>query len=385
MTVIGIDLGTTNTVAAIAQKTILLKGEEAGSPFLPSVVSFLPNGSTLIGATARRRRVIDSKNTIFSAKRLIGRRWHSWETKTFRKLYPFDLAESPEGLAMFQTRRGPVSPRRIATMVLTSLAEEAGLDLAASRVVITVPSMFKRPHREATLAAASAAGATNVSIADEPVAVTHAYASLGLGGAELVTVYDLGGGTFDLAVVDCSHRPFRVLGHGGDLYLGGDDIDQLMARDVAGGLVRDQGWDLADDPEVFARLVIECERVKKQLSYSGQASLSLGQIDPAAPLGLGEVSLDRSVVEELSRDLVRRTFTICDHVLSEVGITAGDIDAVFLAGGTTQLPMIREGLRKYFGREPRCEFDPMEVVSIGASLMSESREMERTNWQDRLS
>jgi molecular chaperone DnaK (HSP70) len=183
-----------------------------------------------------------------------------------------------------------------------------------------------------------------------------------------IAVYDLGGGTFELAVVDCRDRPFRVLANRGDLYLGGDDIDQAIAEWVAGEVLDQQRWDLRDNRLVFDRLVVECERAKMRLCYTSETKVELSQVDPAVPGGASTVTLNQERLRVLCDSLVRRTFIICDEVLAMAGIKVSDLDAVFLAGGSTQLPMVRDGVAQYFGKAPRCEFDPMEVVGIGASL-----------------
>jgi molecular chaperone DnaK (HSP70) len=189
-----------------------------------------------------------------------------------------------------------------------------------------------------------------------------------------VAVYDLGGGTLDVAVVDCRQRPIRVVAHGGDLYLGGDDIDRALADWAAGEVAERQRWDLRSDPVVFDRLVVECERAKMRVSGKGMTLIDLGQVDPSAPLIERYLELDESMLEQLCLPLVYRSFVVCDAVLADAGADATQIDAVFLAGGTTLLPMVRQAVQRYFGREPRTDIDPVEVVSIGASLAAGARE-----------
>ena len=183
-------------------------------------------------------------------------------------------------------------------------------------------------------------------------------------------MFDLGGGTFDFAVVDFSTPTARVLGHGGDPYLGGDDLDDMLADWVAREVLTRFGWDLRTDLEVMDRLVVQCEQAKVRLGLDTEALIVLADIDPASPLSDECIVVRRDRFETLSRDLVSRTFQVCDQVLSSAGVTTRDIDAVFMSGGTTQLPIVREGVARYFGKEPRCEVNPMEVVAIGASLFS---------------
>jgi molecular chaperone DnaK len=181
-------------------------------------------------------------------------------------------------------------------------------------------------------------------------------------------VYDLGGGTFDFAAVDCSKKPFEVLAHAGDLYLGGDDIDQAVAAWAAERVLEEHRWDLRDNAVIFDRLVSECERAKVRLCYASETKIELAQVDPAAPAATSFLTVGQDVLADLAMELVKRSFIICDEVLAKAGVKAGDVGAVYLAGGTTQLPMVRNAVAQYFGSNPISAYDPMEVVAIGASL-----------------
>ncbi len=367
MELLGIDFGTTNTVAALALGAIPVRSEQ-GSTILPSVVAYTPTGTTLVGTAARRRRAIDSKNTIFSAKRLIGRGWRSAEAAEFRNRYPFDLVETTDGMPAFRTRAGDVTPVDVASTVIAKLLADAPIDVASARAAIAVPSAYRSEHREATLAAARAAGLRDVVVVDEPIATAAAYLAPGEEIVRHVAVYDLGGGTFDFALIDCSRAPYRVIAHGGDLYLGGDDIDHALAGWAAEEVARTLRWDLRADPVVFDRLVVECERAKIRLCYAQETRIELAYVDPAAPAADRSISVDRELLTRLSLDLVRRTFVICDAVLSEAGLRASRLDGVFLAGGATLLPMVRKAVSQYFSRTPRAALDPMEVVGLGTCL-----------------
>jgi len=370
MKTLGVDLGTTNTLAAVDGK--LLTGEARGQAecILPSVVAFLPNGLTSVGASARRRRPIDPQNTIFSAKRIIGRRWHSYEASKFRDTYPFNLVRTEGDGVAFQTRAGVVSSVETSTKVLDAVCRRAGLNPADHRALITVPAQFDSSQRNATMEAGRNVGFADVAVFDEPIATAVAYVYSGLADVRYAAVYDLGGGTFDLAVVDCSRQPHRVLAHGGDDYLGGDDIDRALANELRSRVLEEHHWDLESDREIYDRLVLEVERVKVRLSYASETCLELGQVDPASPLAGRSLRILRETLEEASRPLVQRTFGICDEVLSEAGLSRDDLGAVFLAGGSTGLPMVRRDVAQYFGQPPHVAFDPMEVVAIGASLAS---------------
>lgn len=369
MRTLGIDLGTTNTVAAIEGTTIQHAVGAENSSILPSVVAFPPSGAVLTGSSARKRRAIDPKNTIYSAKRLIGQRWLSYATTQFRKQYPFDLIETDRGECAFRTRAGDFTPVDVGAKLIEKLFA-ARLTLRQSvAAVVTVPAAFEPAAREATRRVAEQAGIARVDVVEEPVATAMAYVTTRNERLRYAVVYDFGGGTFDLAVVDCSSKPARVIRHAGDPYLGGDDIDHALALWVADGVLREQGWDLRAEPEVFDRLVLQCERIKVRLSTAESATLELSQVDPAAPGAAGGVRLTRQLLTELAQPFVSRTFILCDQVLREAGLQASQIDTVYLAGGTTLMPLVREGVASYFGSLPRCDFDPLEVVAIGASLL----------------
>jgi molecular chaperone DnaK len=364
---IGIDLGTTNTVAAIDGEVLELSDASKRRSIMPSAVAFPPTGATLVGTAARRRRAIDPRNTIFSSKRIIGRTWFSMETGHFQKRYPFELIKTNSETPAFRTRAGVFSPTEIATKILGPVAALCA-NAATSKTLIGVPASFPTDARLATAEAARKAGFMKVEVVDEPLATAWAYFINGLGGGtRYAAVYDLGGGTFDLAIVDCTRQPFKVLAHGGDVYLGGDDVDHALATWAAEEVLRVHRWDLRTDAEVFDRLMLECEYAKIRLSYAAQTRIELSQVDPLGPAGSTGLSVDRPMLARLCTDLAQRTFTVCDQVLAKVGLKAAEIGSVFLAGGSTLLPMVRSGVEAYFGRPARCDFDPMEVVSIGAS------------------
>jgi hypothetical protein len=236
-----------------------------------------------------------------------------------------------------QTREAP----RVAVRILASIEHEAG-EVASSRMLVNVLAISRCGLRIESPYA--------LQLLDEPVATAWAYL------------------TFDVAVLDCEREPFQVLTHDGDLYLGGDDVDCALACWAADELLRLHGWDVRSDPEVFDRLVLECERAKTRLSYAAETVIKLAEVDPASPVAAGDMPLERARLQALCGPLLQRTFIVCDEVLHRVNLRAQDVGAVFLAGGSSQLPMICEGLEAYFGKPPRREFDPMEVLAIGASL-----------------
>jgi molecular chaperone DnaK len=360
---VGVDLGTTNTVIAQNFEALRIEGDGC---VMPSAVAFPPSGSTLIGKAARRRRAIDPKNTILSAKRVIGARWHSSYTTQFREHYPYDLVESPDGGAAFRTRAGIISPIDVGATVVSGLCRLTKCQVEDVHAVVTAPVGFDQRRRDATARAVAKANFASVRVVEEPIATALAY--LNRSSLKHGFVYDLGGGTFDAAVVDCSSYPFRVIGHGGDPYLGGDDVDRTIALHVADRALARDGWDLTNDAVTFDRLVYACELAKCELSESEGAAIAIPSVDPAAPESCGVIPITREEVRQLTLDLVRRTFVICDEVLAQAGVKARDIQAIFLAGGSTLLPGLRGYIESYFGTRPRFDLDPMEVVSLGASL-----------------
>jgi molecular chaperone DnaK len=362
---LGIDLGTSNTVAAVGNHVFEVC--EDGRTTLPSVVAFLPTGCVRVGATARRRRAIDCENTIYSSKRIIGRRWDEYETVSFRRRYPFQMVEGVDGTPFFVTRAGRYSATEIAGLVLGEVLDRVRSLPGEFAVNITVPAAFRASQRHATAEAASLAGLRRVELLDEPTATAYAYLTLprSLGRA---LVYDLGGGTFDCAVIDCTADTPRTIAHVSDLFLGGDDIDRKLAGWVAQFVLEKYNWDLTNYSEIFDRLLARCEEAKIRLSHHNDAVVPLSQVDPECPVAEDGVTVTRRLLDGLCRDLMRRSFSICDETLSAAGVQASEIDSVLLAGGTTLLPMIQEGVNVYFGQPGLLEFDPTEVVARGACL-----------------
>jgi len=360
---VGIDLGTTNTVIARNFQALPIEGNGC---VMPSAVAFPPNGATLVGKAARRRRAIDPKNTLLSAKRIIGARWHSFYAAQFREHYPYDLVKGPDGGPIFRTRVGAVSPVDVGATVISRLCKLTRCPVQDVHAVVTAPVGFDQRRRNATSLAVAKARFASVRVIEEPIATALAY--LNRSSLKYAFVYDLGGGTFDAAVVDCSRYPFRVVGHGGDPYLGGDDVDRTIALHVADRTLTRDGWDLSNDAVTFDRLVDACELAKCELSESEQAAIAIPSVDPAAPESCGVIPITRDEVQQLTLDLVRRTFLICDEVLAQASVKARDMQAVFLAGGSTLLPGLRGYIESYFGKRPRFDLDPMQVVSMGASL-----------------
>jgi molecular chaperone DnaK len=360
---IGIDLGTTNTV--LAKNAKVLGGSRGTTTH--SVVSFTPTGETLVGEAARSRRAIDPKNTIASAKRVIGRGFDARETSLFLEASPLSIVRRDDGGIAFSTRQGSVRPEDVARLVIAEAVERAGENPRKLAAVVGVPATFDGLACAATLEAARDVGFPEVHLVAEPIATAIAY--LARSNLRHALVYDLGGGTFDVAIVDCTRQPFTVVASGGDVYLGGDDIDRSLARWTADKVLRASGWDLASDLGTFDRLVMECERAKLRLSTDETTTLDICAVDEAAPTGVASIALDRTQMVSLAEPFVTRTLTIVDEVLRGARLTPKDVDAIFLAGGSTALPSLRERVRDHFGgRRPRFDLDPMHVVATGASL-----------------
>jgi molecular chaperone DnaK len=299
----------------------------------------------------------------------MGRKWYSNETHMFRQRYTFDLERGSDGAPNFVTRGGNFTATDIATMILEKVCLRSSQDPATMTGFISVPATFREQEREETEEAGLQAGLADVVIVDEPVAAAQAYLSTFRESVKLAAVYDLGGGTFDLAVVDCKSPQLQILGYGGDRYLGGDDLDQAIAQWVADEVLKKHRWDLRSDHEVLARLVYECEQAKIRLGRWDEARIDLIKVDPSSPFTSEQIHIPRKVVETLVDKLIARTFVLCDEVLGNVGIRAQDLDALFVAGGTTRLPYVQKNIEQYFGKPVSYAFNPMHVVGIGASLM----------------
>jgi molecular chaperone DnaK len=366
-TILAIDLGTTNIVAAGNGSALPLSCEK-GRTSLPSAVAFLPNGTTEVGTAAKFRRSIDPDNSIFSAKRIIGRRWEEQETKEFCNSYPMSMIEK-DGAPHFMTRAGLFSATDVASILLSMIHEEVSSAATGfESVVMTVPPPFSERQRVETLVAADTAGFRDVQLVHEPVATAYAFGNVSNRVAR-AGVFDLGGGTFDFSVVDWTRDTPSLVCSQTNLSIGGDDIDQQIAKWVADQVLEEHNWDLRNYSEINTRLLLECERAKIRLSFFEETAIELHKIDPDGPAASQELEIRRADLDVLSEDLVRQTFVTCDQVLREADVRPQDLEAIFLAGGSTHLSKVREGVEIYFGQPGRFELEPTEVVAIGASLM----------------
>lgn len=363
MNEIGIDLGTTHTVVAETGRALARQGEK---PTLPSVVAYPPDAPLLVGRPALARAVIDAENTILSSKRLIGLPFDAAERDELQKHFGPSVVEFREGGYAFQTRAGLIDPIRVGAHLLSFACQRLGLRTRdVTDLVVSVPAAFNTDQREATRLAAGAAGFSVVNLVAEPIATAIAYQQRS--GLKHAVVYDFGGGTFDVAVLDCSVRPFRVLTHAGDLDLGGDDIDEALAQVVAEELLQAHGWDLRTERVTYRRLVRGCERAKRKLRKRDSIKLDVQQVDPAAPEHLPPIRITREQLAMAATPLIERTFRICDRALDAANLKRADIEAVFLAGGTCRMDLVRERVEQQFGKRLRADLDPLHVVALGAS------------------
>ncbi len=369
---IGIDLGTTHTV--VGRAGTILSGS-ADAPTVPSAIAYLPDNSVLVGARARRRRAIDPSNTIVSAKRLIG---VPYSPNALERLQPFfapKLVKTTDGSFALMTRAGAVTPIRTAAHVIDYACTRARVSPEEiGRAVVSVPASFDERARRATISAMRTVGFRRVGVIDEPVATALAY--LQRSSLRYALIYDFGGGTFDAALLDCETYPFRVRAHLGEADLGGDDIDRAIADYVAETVLREHRWDLRSERTTFERLVDACERAKTQVAHRSVTTLSLSEIDEAAP-ELPDFDLPRSRIVDLAEPFVNRTLSLCKAVLEQAEVTIKEIDAVFLAGGSSNLAGLQSTVRELFGKRPRVDIDPMHVVSLGASYAAVRPDFER--------
>lgn len=372
--VVGIDLGTTNTVVSVVRNGQAVTIEDsAGSRLIPSVVSFHPNGQVLVGRPARDRRLQDAVNTIFSIKRLIGRSWGSPEVELARKRLPFAMREGPGLSTMVSARGQEYSLPEISAFVLQKAKSvaEAALGTEVDRAVITVPASFNDLQRSATKVAGKVAGLEVLRILNEPTAAALAH-GFGRGHPQRLAIYDFGGGTFDLTLVELSNSVFEVLSTAGDTFLGGDDIDSAIAELMAADFLARYRHDARTSVETYDRLRLAAELLKIRLGGAESATVELDDL----AIGVGGksinavFSLTRSELERAAQPIVDRTFKVCDQALQFAKLSIGDFDHVLLVGGSTRMSLVRRRVAEYFGQEPRHHANPDEIVALGAAIQA---------------
>ncbi len=374
--IIGIDLGTTNSVVAVmegGEPTVIPTAE--GGRLCPSVVAFTKNNERLVGQTARRQAVVNSDNTIFSIKRLMGRRYDDAEVGKAREVLPYKIAAGQAGDArVYIPQTGKeYTPQEISAMILRKLKEdaEAYLGEPVSKAVITVPAYFNDSQRQATKDAGQIAGLEVLRIINEPTAASLAY-GLDKKDAETILVFDLGGGTFDVSILEVGDGVVEVKSTSGDTFLGGDDWDQRIVDWVADEFKKDQGIDLRQDRQALQRLKEASEKAKIELSSVLETEINLPFVtaDASGPKHL-QIKFTRAKLEQLTEDLVERCRNPFEQALQDAKLKAADIDEVVLVGGATRMPMIQELVRKLSGgKEPHKGVNPDEVVAVGAAIQA---------------
>jgi molecular chaperone DnaK len=371
--IIGIDLGTTNSVAAVMEggdPTVIPTAE--GSRLLPSVVGFNKNGERLVGQTAKRQAVVNPENTVFSIKRFIGRRYE--ETDVERKMVPYKVTQGPAGDARVKIPQNgkEYSPQEISAMVLGKLKTDAEAYLGESitKAVITVPAYFNDSQRQATKDAGKIAGLEVLRIINEPTAAALAY-GLDKKENETILVFDLGGGTFDVSILEVGDGVIEVKATNGDTHLGGDDWDQKIVNWIADDFQRENGIDLRNDRQSLQRLREAAEKAKIELSSVMETEINLPYItaDASGPKHL-VMKLSRAKFEQLSEDLVERLRVPFNAALKDAGLNASGIDEIVLVGGATRMPMVQELVRSILNKEPHKGVNPDEVVAVGAAIQA---------------
>src|SRR6201993_4702782 len=371
--VIGIDLGTTNSCVAVMEggKAKVIENPE-GARTTPSVVAFASSGEVLRGQPARRQGITNPENTIFAIKRLIGRRYDDPMVEKHKSLVPYRVIRGDNGDAWVEARGKRYSPSQISASILTKMREtaEAYLGEKVTQAVITVPAYFNDSQRQATKDAGRIAGLEVLRIINEPTAAALAY-GLEKKGTGKVAVYDLGGGTFDISILDIAEGVFEVKATNGDTFLGGEDFDQRVIDWLADEFKKQQGIDLRNDRLALQRLKEAAERAKIELSATLQTEINLPFItaDQTGPKHL-TMTLTRAKLEALVNDLIEKTVGPCRAALKDAGVTAQKIDEVILVGGMTRMPKVVDTVREFFGRDPHKGVNPDEVVAVGAAIQA---------------
>ena len=369
--VIGIDLGTTNSCVAVMEgKTPKVIENAEGARTTPSIVAFTADGETLVGQPAKRQGVTNPENTFFAIKRLIGRRMEDPMVAKDKKLVPYAIVKADNGDAWVESRGTKYAPSQISAFTLTKMKETAERYLGepVTQAVITVPAYFNDSQRQATKDAGKIAGLEVLRIINEPTAAALAY-GLDKREAGTIAVYDLGGGTFDVSVLEIGDGVFEVKSTNGDTFLGGEDFDMRIVDYLADEFKKEQAIDLRKDKLALQRLREAAEKAKVELSSSMQTEINLPFItaDASGPKHLA-LKLTRAKLEALVDDLIQKTVEPCRQALKDAGVTAGQIDEVVLVGGMTRMPKVIEVVKQFFGKEPHKGVNPDEVVAIGAAI-----------------
>ncbi|MDA8225343.1 MAG: molecular chaperone DnaK [Betaproteobacteria bacterium] len=374
--IIGIDLGTTNSCVSIMENGAAKVIENAeGARTTPSIVAYTEDGEILVGAAAKRQAVTNPKNTLFAVKRLIGRRFEEKEVQKDINLMPYTIVRADNGDAWVEVRDRKMSPPEVSAQVLIKMKKTAEdyLGEPVTEAVITVPAYFNDSQRQATKDAGRIAGLEVKRIINEPTAAALAFGMDKKEGDRKIAVYDLGGGTFDISIIDIAEiegeHQFEVMSTNGDTFLGGEDFDQRLIDYLADEFRKEQGIDLRNDMLALQRLKEAAEKAKIELSSSQQTEVNLPYItaDASGPKHLA-VKITRAKFESLVEELIERTIAPCKLAIKDAGISVSDIGDVILVGGMTRMPKVQEKVREFFGKEPRRDVNPDEAVAVGASI-----------------
>lgn len=371
--IIGIDLGTTNSCVAIMDgKNPKVIENAEGARTTPSVVAFLEDGERLVGQPAKRQAVTNPTNTLFAIKRLIGRNASDPVVEKDKGMVPYEIVKGPTGDAWVKAHGKDYSPQEVSAFILQKMKEaaEAHLGEPVTKAVITVPAYFNDAQRQATKDAGKIAGLEVLRIINEPTAAALAY-GLDKDNNKKIAVYDLGGGTFDVSILEIGDGVFEVKSTNGDTFLGGEDFDLRIVDYLADEFKKEQGVDLRKDKLALQRLREEAEKAKKELSSTAQYEVNLPFIsmNASGPLHLN-IKLSRAKLEALVDDLIARTIGPCEQALKDAGLKKSDIDEVILVGGMSRMPKVQQAVQDFFGREPHKGVNPDEVVALGAAVQA---------------
>ena len=384
--IIGIDLGTTNSCVAILEgDTVRVIENSEGARTTPSIVAYQEDGEILVGASAKRQAVTNPKNTLYAVKRLIGRRFDEKEVQKDIKLMPYKIVKAPNGDAWVEVRGKQIAPPQVSAEVLRKMKKTAEdyLGEPVTEAVITVPAYFNDSQRQATKDAGRIAGLEVKRIINEPTAAALAF---GLDkthkGDRKIAVYDLGGGTFDISIIEIAdvegEKQFEVLSTNGDTFLGGEDFDQRIIDYIIGEFKKEQGVDLGKDVLALQRLKDAAEKAKIELSSSQQTDINLPYVtaDASGPKHLN-IKLTRAKLESLVEELIAKTIEPCRIAIKDAGVKTSDINDVILVGGMTRMPKVQEKVQEFFGKEPRKDVNPDEAVAVGAAIQGQVLSGER--------
>ena len=376
--IIGIDLGTTNSCVAVMEgdKVRVIENSE-GNRTTPSIVAYANDGEVLVGPAAKRQSVTNPDNTLYAIKRLIGRRYDDAVVQKDIKMVPYNIIKAENGDAWVRVNKEDKAPPQISAEVLRKMKKTAEdyLGETVSEAVITVPAYFNDSQRQATKDAGKIAGLEVKRIINEPTAAALAYGMDKKRGDSVIAVYDLGGGTFDISIIEIAEvdgeHQFEVLATNGDTFLGGEDFDLALIEYLAGEFKKDSGIDLHSDPLALQRLKEAAEKAKIELSSSQQTDVNLPYItaDASGPKHLN-IKLTRAKLESLVEKLVQRTIAPCEMALKDAGLTVSKINEVILVGGQTRMPMVQKVVQDLFGKEPRKDVNPDEAVAVGAAIQA---------------